>query len=337
MGTQSQISIPYNPNPTKDESGFYSQKRGRPFLFQINSPDGQPLFDHLLALHTNPVSLTESMTKNKNIVMTYGGFVEFVWPDELDSISASHSTGAFLGPEGLINGSDGLSVPSRKSPDAKKTIAWERFQDLLDLFRNNGIIYDGAGKPILRGQVLMIYDRGIFQGYFSTFSVTESDDAPFSMNLDWEFKVEKVIYKFPSNIIPDVVKQGNQSVLKKASAIIAEENASFRASDAETDLAIQELQAGFDQVPPVATPVERDIKKITSGGGGNAQKRGGKIVSAQTPATTKATSPNVSKSATTGGGSGSPPGGSPAPEPSSSEGPRLIFDKDGNAIGTAGS
>jgi hypothetical protein len=338
MGTQKQISIPHNPNPKKDESGYYSQKRGRPFLFQINSPNGQPLFQNLLALHTNPTSLTESMTKNKNVVMTYGGFVEFIWPDELDSISASHSAGAFLGPSGLVNGSDGLTSPSSKSSDSKKTIAWERFQDLLDLFQNNGTVYDGAGKPVLRGQVLMIYDRGIFQGYFSTFTVTESDELPFTVNIDWEFKVEKIIYKFPINIIPDVVKQGNgKSALRNASSFgISVDEA--RGVDTSTNQAVQELEAEFDKIPPLTTPVERDIKQATSGGGGNAQKKGGRVVSAQTEATTKATSPNIGRSATTGGGSGSPPGGSsaPAPESNQSSGPTLIVDKDGNAIGTAG-
>jgi hypothetical protein len=277
------VTIPYNPNPKKDEFGLWSQKRGRPFLFQINSPNGHPLFNNLLALHTNPASITESMTKSKNVVMTYGGFVEFMWPDELDSVSANHSTGAFLGPDGLVRGSDGLSSPDQSSPDAKKTIAWERYQDLLDLFHNNGNVYDGSGKPVLRGQVLMTYDRGVFQGYFTTFTVSETDEMPFTMNLSWEFKIEKVIYKFPSS-----------SILNKASS---------------TNVPIDKIPRPIAKAQSQTTQTERDVKQATSGGGGNSQTGGGQIAAVETPAS-KPVSPNGSS---TSGGGGGAPGGSPAP------------------------
>jgi hypothetical protein len=157
---------------------------------------GVPAFDYMLALHTNPESLSEKMTKSKNVAMTYGGFVEWLWPDELDIISASHTTGGFLGPNGLVSGTDTLDA-ALGDADRKNTIAWERKEDLIEVFRNNGLIYDGFGQPVLRGTVEMIYDRGIFRGYFTNFQETESADKPFSFQLDWEFKVEQTIYKFP--------------------------------------------------------------------------------------------------------------------------------------------
>lgn len=214
------VQIPYNKNPEVGKSAF-SERRGRPFLFLIRDPNGQPAFDVALALHTNPNTLSEKMTKAKSVVMTYGGFVEFLWPDELDVITASHTTGAFLGAHGLVSGFDSL-IPAENDADRKNTIAWERQQDLLEIFRNNGLIYDGFGKPVLRGTVEMIYDRGIFRGYFTTFSVGEESMSQFSFNLDLEFKVEQAIYKFPP----------------------------FRSDDAETTLTVPAGIPAANEIPP---------------------------------------------------------------------------------------
>jgi hypothetical protein len=78
-------------------------------------------------------------------------------------------------------------------------MACERQEDLLDLFRHNGAVYNGSGQPVLRGRVMCIFDRGIFIGHFSTFSVKENDEKAFSFELDWEFKIEQTVYLFPSS------------------------------------------------------------------------------------------------------------------------------------------
>jgi len=196
------IQIPHTENPRNDEEA-YSFRRGRPFLFQVVMPGTNvPLYSHLLALHTNPRSVDEKMTKGKTVVPTYGGFVEFVWPDDFDSISCSHSTGAFISANsnggGLTSGGD-IRDDNGLSSDRKGTIAWERQEDLLELFHNNGMVYDSHGIPAIRGRIMMIYDRGIFIGYFTTFQVTEDDSHAFSFELSWEFKVEQVLYRFPTH------------------------------------------------------------------------------------------------------------------------------------------
>ena len=194
-----QIRIPTNPNPKADDTGFdnFSPKRGRPMLFQIADPLYQrPLYPVLLALHVNPQSLSEKMQKSKNVVMTYGGFVEFIWPDDLDSLSADQTSGAFISPRtGLTAGSQLDSINQGR----QGTIAWERQEDLLELFRMNGAVYNGVGQPVLRGRVLCIFDRGIYAGHFTNFTVNESDDKAFTFQLTWEFKVEQTIYRFPTN------------------------------------------------------------------------------------------------------------------------------------------
>jgi hypothetical protein len=169
---------------------------GRPFLFTISEVGGNsPLFDVALALYVNPDSVEESMTKIKNTNMTYGGFVEFHWPDDLDSISCSGSTGGFLSPQFGYTAALSKRVAFTQDSGRRGTIAYERFTDLLELFRSNGMIFDGTGTPRIRGRVIMIYDRGAFTGHFTSFDVTEDENKPFSFELSWEFKVESTIYK----------------------------------------------------------------------------------------------------------------------------------------------
>jgi hypothetical protein len=201
------VRLPRTPNPAIADALSFTGQRGKPILFQVVDPTNRPIWQFLLALHVNPKSFSEKYTKGKNVVMTVGGFVEFIWPDELDTISAESSTGAFLGPQtGLIAGSEGTTNAGGaklNSPGRHETMAWERQEDLLDLFRQNGMIFDGNGKPAIRGRVMCIFDRGIYVGYFTTFTPKEDDSHAFSFDLSWEFKVEATIYRFP----------GSQSVL----------------------------------------------------------------------------------------------------------------------------
>jgi hypothetical protein len=201
------IQIPNNPNPKASDYESSSPKRGRPMLFQIADPVYQrPLYPVLLALHVNPQTLSEKMQKSKNVVMTYGGFVEFIWPDELSSLSADATSGAFISPRtGLTAGSPQDSINRGR----QGTIAWERMEDLLELFRCNGLVYNGQGLPVLRGRVLCIYDRGIFAGHFTNFQVVETDDKAFTFQIVWEFKVEQTVYKYPQNALSDTPFQGN--------------------------------------------------------------------------------------------------------------------------------
>ncbi len=197
------VRIPSVPNPGMSSAFDYEARRGRPMLFQVTEPNStQPLYTTFLALHVNPDSLEERMTKSKNVVQTVGGWVEFNWPDELSSFSASGSTGAFFSPEsGLTAGNERRArSPSGSDPMApgrRGTIAWERREDFLELFRSNGCVYNSEGQPAIRGRVMCIFDRGIFLGHFTTFEETEDDVHPFSFMLSWEFKVESTVYRIP--------------------------------------------------------------------------------------------------------------------------------------------
>lgn len=159
-------------------------RRGVPLAFQITSPFNRrkALLPHALVMHINPANLSETNTKKIERFQTRGGWVEQHWGDDLVEISADGSTGAF------VNLYTGLSSVIRQ-----RTIAWDRYRDLHDLYLNNGAVYDPFGNVVLSGSVLLMYDRGTFVGNFRTFEVEETVESPFTFTLNWTFKVEATI------------------------------------------------------------------------------------------------------------------------------------------------
>lgn len=159
-----------------------------PMAFQVTSPfdNRLALLPHALVLHVNPSTISESHTKKVERIQTRGGWVEQHWGDELTEISCDGGTGAF------VNLYTGLSSIMRQ-----KTIAWDRYRDLYDLYRNNGSIYDPFGAIVLQGKLLLIFDRGTFVGTFRSFDVEETAESPFAFKISWTFKVEVVLARVP--------------------------------------------------------------------------------------------------------------------------------------------
>jgi hypothetical protein len=153
--------------------------------FQVTSPfdETKALMPHALLAHVNPSNFAETHTKRVERIQTRGGFVEQHWGDELSEISVDQSTGAF------INMYTGLSSLLRQ-----RTIAWDRYRDLYELFHNNGLVYDPFGNVVLQGWIMLMYDRGT---YIRSFSVEETENSPFTFKMSWTFKVEKTIQKIP--------------------------------------------------------------------------------------------------------------------------------------------
>ncbi len=183
--------FPANPQPTTTPHYQHpAESRGRaiPMAFQITSPMNvlQALLPHALVMHVNPANFNETFTKKIERIQTRGGYVEQHWGDDLSEVSADGSTGAF------INLYTGTSSLLRQS-----TIAWDRYRDLHDLYRNNGDVYDPYGNIVLRGNVMLMYDKGVYIGYFTTFESEETDSSPFTFSLSWNFKVEQIIQQVP--------------------------------------------------------------------------------------------------------------------------------------------
>lgn len=177
------------PSTTPNYShGVDSRREFVPVAFQITSPfnNRKALLPHALVLHVNPESLAEKQQKKVERFATRGGFVEQHWPDELAEISADGSTGAFM------NIYTGLASVHRQ-----KTIAWDRYRDLQDLYRNNGSVYDPYGNIVLQGNVMLMFDRATYIGYFHDFRVEETEDKPYSFKISWTFKIEETILKIP--------------------------------------------------------------------------------------------------------------------------------------------
>ena len=170
--------------------GADTRKNYIPLAFQVTSPYdvNKVLLPHALIAHVNPSSFSETFSKKVERAPTRGGYVEWHWGDDLSEVSVEQSTGAF------INLRTGLSSLLRQ-----RTIAWDRYRDLYDLFRNNGSVYNPEGAIVLQGWVLLMFDRGTYIGTFRTFSVEETDDSPFVFKLSWTFKVEKIIHQIPQN------------------------------------------------------------------------------------------------------------------------------------------
>lgn len=170
------------PHPAASRKGLI------PLAFQITSPfdSRQALLPHALVLHMNPSNFAEQHTKKVERTQTRGGWVEQHWGDDLSEISCSGSTGAF------VNFYTGTSSVVRQ-----QTIAWDKYRDLYDLYRNNGSIYDPFGNIVLQGKLMLMFDRGTYIGTFRDFEIEETVDSPFVFNLSWKFKVEETITLIP--------------------------------------------------------------------------------------------------------------------------------------------
>ena len=156
-----------------------NDNRALPVLFQVLSPNLQSvLFPDYLYLHVNPSSMDFSYSKVVAVSNTLGGFVEQHFGDQLSEVSASASTGAF------INVDTGVTNVNRKD-----TIAYRKYLQLLSVFESNGSVYDDRGVVQFNGRIRMVFGGGIFDGYFTTFQVTEGAESPFQFELSWSFKV----------------------------------------------------------------------------------------------------------------------------------------------------
>ncbi|MFA5732781.1 MAG: hypothetical protein WC934_12360, partial [Acidithiobacillus sp.] len=147
----------------------------KPIMFSIigSQSDIQPI-----QMYVNPQSMSKSLSQIKTTKRTIGGFVEYYWGEQLDTISCSASTGIF------ISKIKGLTIVDRR-----RTSAFITFKKLLDMYKNNGATYDIDGIVRSVGTVKMLYDGETYNGYFVDFKYEESADKPFEITFDFTFKV----------------------------------------------------------------------------------------------------------------------------------------------------
>jgi len=157
-----------------------------PIVFGIILPTGDVLTDYFLYSHVNPLSFDERMSQKIERIQTKAGWIEQHWGREMTEISATQTTGAFINPK---LGLTGEAILRRES------IGYDRFKDLVELYRNNGSVYDQSGKILFQGRVFINYSSQMeerrFEGYFTGFDVNEIAEKPWAFELSWAFKVEK--------------------------------------------------------------------------------------------------------------------------------------------------
>lgn len=133
-----------------------------------------------LYMQVNPSNFSQSFQKKINRYQTFAAQIEEHYGDELDSISCSASTGGFI-----------LEDFGLTTMDRTFTKAYFKFQDVIDVYRNNGAIYDSLGQVIKKGYIVLYLDPGTYYGYFESFNYTEDASMPFRFTFDFSFKVEK--------------------------------------------------------------------------------------------------------------------------------------------------
>ena len=201
----------------------------RPFVFDIVAPDGVTSLlpdDVKMTLHTNPKNISFSYEKKTEISPTLSGWVEYYWGDNPTTISLDTASGAFIRPyTGLsavtgpvsippndtirsttfteVIGGDGVGPPQEfPQPRAssigssiggtrRDTITYDKYLDLLALFHNNGSVYDQTGRVLVQGKIKMIFDGGVWFGWFQSFSVTDDATSPYNFNVSLAMQIER--------------------------------------------------------------------------------------------------------------------------------------------------
>jgi len=131
-----------------------------------------------LAMAINPRNLSSKYSQLINRKRTIGGFIEEHWGEQLDDLSASGITASFIGERGLTN-------YARRDTDA-----FREFMEFVDIYRNNGSIYDTkTGQIVAQGSIVMNYDGSVFHGYFENFTIRETAVKQYDLEYDFTFKV----------------------------------------------------------------------------------------------------------------------------------------------------
>lgn len=129
------------------------------------------------------------------------GPITEVWGDGQDTIEASGKIGAFYCAD--VGGFSGPNITESGGPGLTRTArsfsaAYQNFMSLYQIYRNNaGIhVYDTVDSLasqktnlVLSGSVYIYFDHTLYVGSFDSFSVTETDTAPFTLEYSYQFTV----------------------------------------------------------------------------------------------------------------------------------------------------
>lgn len=208
-------------------ANFYIQtvdEFGTPYVYTIQ---GYKIVGVMLTV--NPSSLSVNASKIVTRQQTMTGWTEFHWGEELDTITLTGSTAAFIwdgisstmkssirpplkqtsqelvdiyneyqniqdlgviAPQG-IGDQEGLAVTKRRD-----TPTYQEFRQLMQLMNANGVTFDIHGLVSERLYIQITYNYAQYRGYFESFDLTESAESPYRFTYNITFKSEKTMYSF---------------------------------------------------------------------------------------------------------------------------------------------
>jgi hypothetical protein len=201
--------IPVFQSAFVSEDDEFSGQGIRPVVFDILGPD---LATSLLpeglrmVLLVNPSSMSFSYAKQIERIQTKGGFVEQHWGEAAQSIAFSLATGGF---KRLYSGLSNITGGGHDTEGTRReTIAYDKYLDLLALFHNNGSIYDANGQIAFQGIIKVLFDGGVYLGWFNSFGVTEAADKPFQFALTADFTVAHEVLRMRSPMVSRSLPSG---------------------------------------------------------------------------------------------------------------------------------
>ena len=173
----------------------------RPVIFDILGPDWETslLPEGLrMVLHVNPSSMKVNYKRLVTRIQTRGGHVEQHWGDGPQGLNFDMVTGGFMR---LYSGLSSITA-TKYGGGRRESIAYDKYLDMLALFHNNGSIYDSRGNVVLQGIIKVTFDTGIWLGWFTNFTVTESSEKPFMFSMSAGFEVHKEIVTWRTTLSP---------------------------------------------------------------------------------------------------------------------------------------
>lgn len=177
----------------------FSGSGKRPVVFDILAPDWSTslLSDDLkMVLHVNPSSMKIQYNRQVERIQTLGGWVEQHWGDAAQSLDFSMVSGGFMR---LYSGLSNVTNPAYGGT-RRDSIAYDKYLDLLALFKNNASVYDANGKIVFQGIIKCTFDGGVFLGWFNSFSVTEAAEKPYQFDLSAAFTVHEEVMVFKTTL-----------------------------------------------------------------------------------------------------------------------------------------
>jgi len=188
----------------------------------------------------------------------FGPIVEH-WGDNQDKLEASGKVGAFYA-AALDDGSGpGLTRTARQY-----SAAYQNLISLYLLYKNNAGIYapDGAfgskssneAKTLLSvlGSIYIYYDHSLYIGSFDSFTMNESDGAPFSLDYSFSFTVRA---QFLLDTVPDpkfTYGVSNYNLNNPSNGTIQYTPTQYVAPPTPQPLTQQQAQAAVEGLSPVA-------------------------------------------------------------------------------------